>query len=226
MRSALRVRLAVGAAAALMLSSMTWVAAQQGPAIALDRDDIGGVVTSSKGPEAGVWVIAETKETPTKFAHIVVTDDQGRYVVPDLPPANYELFVRGYGLVDSQRVNGKPGQQVNLTAVVAPDAKSAALVYPAAWWFAMLHIPEGARQQESFQKTMKECYDCHQLGGKATREFASYVQGANSLEKWDNRTKYGPSGPSMAQFFQRFGDGRKSIADWSDAVAKGDAPKI
>ena len=72
--------------------------------VAIDADDIGGVVTSAKGPEAGVWVIAETTDLPTKFARIVVTDDQGRYVLPDLPRANYEVFVRGYGLVDSARV--------------------------------------------------------------------------------------------------------------------------
>src|SRR5262245_3422395 len=197
-------------AAARLLSITLWMLrAQEGGTVAIDPDDIGGVVTSSKGPEAGVWVIAETTETPTKFARIVVTDDQGRYLVPDLPQANYQVFVRGYGLVDSQRVPAKRGQQLNLTAVVAPDAKAAAQIYPAAWWFAMLKLPEGGKAQESFQKTMKECYDCHQLGGKPTREFPSYVQGANSLEKWDNRTKYGPSGPSMAQFFQRFGDARK-----------------
>jgi hypothetical protein len=35
---------------------------------------------------------------------IVVTDDRGRYVVPDLPRANYNVWVRGYGLVDSPKV--------------------------------------------------------------------------------------------------------------------------
>ncbi len=136
------VRMAVFAVTAIVVSSMAWLNAQQrggGASVAIDPDDIGGVVTSAKGPEAGVWVIAETTETPTKFARIVVTDDQGRYVVPDLPPATYQVFVRGYGLVDSPRQTAKRGQQLNLTATVAPDAKSAALVYPAGWWFSMLH---------------------------------------------------------------------------------------
>src|SRR5438552_5531287 len=155
------------------------------PAIRPGANDLGGVVTSVKGPEAGVWVIAETTDLPTKFARIVVTDDQGRYVLPDLPRAAYQVFVRGYGLVDSPRQSAKPGQQLNLTAPVAPDATSAAQVYPAAWWFSMLHVPEGAREQERFQQTMKECYDCHQLGGKATREFPSYVTGETHLAKWD-----------------------------------------
>src|SRR6266576_3456428 len=90
------------AAASVLAVSLTWVNAQQrsGAAVAIDPDDIGGVVTSSNGPEAGVWVIAETSELPTKFARMVVTDDQGRYVLPDLPQAKYKVLVRGYGLID------------------------------------------------------------------------------------------------------------------------------
>jgi hypothetical protein len=48
--------------------------------VVIDGDDIGGVVRGPNGPEAGVWVIAETNDLPTKFARIVVTDDAGRYV--------------------------------------------------------------------------------------------------------------------------------------------------
>jgi hypothetical protein len=223
MKLGIGIRMSAFAIFVLAVFSMSWLHAQQRPAarVAIDPDDIGGVVTSSKGPEAGVWVIAETTETPTKFARIVVTDDQGRYVLPDLPPATYQVFVRGYGLVDSPRQTAKRGQQLNLTALMAPDAKTAALVYPAAWWLSMMRLPDGAKAQETFQKTAKECYDCHQLGGKATREFQPYVQGATSLEKWDNRTKFGPSGPSMAAFFQRWGADRKAFADWTDAVARG-----
>src|SRR6059036_1815933 len=94
--------------------------------VQIDADDIGGVVTGANGPEAGVWVIAETTELPTKYAKMVVTDGQGRYVIPDLPTANYSVWVRGYGLVDSPRVRAKPGQQVNLTAVPAPNGRAAA----------------------------------------------------------------------------------------------------
>src|SRR6185295_3782551 len=88
--------------------------------------DIRGTVTGPKGPEAGVWVIAETTGLPTKFARIVVTDDRGRYLIPDLPSATYSVWVRGYGLVDSEKVQATPGKAVNLTAVVAPDARKAA----------------------------------------------------------------------------------------------------
>ena len=105
--------------------------------VAIDADDIGGTVTSSKGPEAGVWVIAESTNLPTTMAKMVVTDDQGRYVLPDMPRGSYRVFVRGYGLVDSPRQPASPGQRLDLKAEIAPNARAAAEVYPAAWWLSM-----------------------------------------------------------------------------------------
>ena len=113
-----------------------------GQAVDIDNDDLGGVVTSANGPEAGVWVIAETADLPTKFVRIVVTDDQGRYLLPDLPSAGYSVWVRGYGLVDSPKVEAAPGRIVNLTAVVAPNARAAAEYYPAGYWFSLLEPPD------------------------------------------------------------------------------------
>jgi hypothetical protein len=101
-----------------------------------------GVVTSPNGPEAGVWVIAETTSLPTRLVKIVVTDDQGRYLLPDLPQAQYSVWVRGYGLVDSPRVSASPGSELNLTAVPAPDPHAAAQYYPAGYWFSMLRPPD------------------------------------------------------------------------------------
>ena len=97
-----------------------------GSAISMDDDDIAGVIMGPSGPEAGVWVIAETRALPTRHIKIVVTDDQGRYLVPDLPQATYDVWVRGYGLVDSEKVQVEPGEEINLTAVVAPDGRAAA----------------------------------------------------------------------------------------------------
>src|SRR5437867_2994244 len=70
-------------------------AQQAPPGVTIGATDLGGQVTGPNGPEAGVWVIAETKDLPTRYAKMVVTDDQGRYVVPDLPKANYSIWVRG-----------------------------------------------------------------------------------------------------------------------------------
>src|SRR6185503_10438235 len=141
-------RLAYGAMilalAAFAISSHVAVRAQQaaGQTVAVDSDDIGGVVSGPKGPEAGVWVIAETSDLPTKFVKIVVTDDRGRYLLPDLPKANYSVWVRGYGLVDSAKVPAAPGKVVNLTASIAPDAKAAAQYYPAGYWFSLIKVPD------------------------------------------------------------------------------------
>ena len=109
--------------------------------ISIGAADIGGVVATAHGPEAGVWVIAETTDLPTKFAKIVVTDDAGRYLIPDLPKANYKVWVRGYGLVDSPRVDVTLGQNIDLAATIAPSEAAAAKYYPGMYWYSMLHIP-------------------------------------------------------------------------------------
>src|SRR6202795_1976618 len=104
--------------------------------------DIGGVVAGPKGPEAGVWVIAETTDLPTKYAKVVVTDDKGRYLIPGLPKANYSVWARGYGLVDSPKVQTEPGKMVDLKPSVAPDAAAAAQYYQANYWYSLLEIPK------------------------------------------------------------------------------------
>jgi hypothetical protein len=192
--------------------------------IALDADDIGGTVTGAGGPEAGVWVIAETTDLPTKMAKIVVTDDQGRYVIPDVPAASYQVWVRGYGLVDSPKVAAKPGQHLDLKAVAAPDGKAAARIYPAEYWFALMQLPKG--KEEEVVGATRGCLACHQLGDQATREIpASLGKFASSLEAWDKRVASGPSGGGMSAGFRRLGDSRKVFADWTDKVASGAYPQ-
>ena len=177
---ALRSLLALALLSTLILACSTDLRAQQ--SVDVRATEIGGVVTSSKGPEAGVWVIAETTDLPTKFARIVVTDDQGRYLIPDLPIANYSVWVRGYGLVDSPKMRAKPGMTLNLPAVTAPSEAAAAHYYPAAYWYAMLKIPPASDfggstdipkniTQDNWLRQMNnvDCIGCHQLGQEATR---------------------------------------------------------
>src|SRR2546426_2568810 len=142
-RSILRFALGVFCAIIVFLWIFSVSEAQQGTTqtVAIDNDDIGGVVTSANGPEAGVWVIAETRDLPVRYIKSVVTDDRGRFVVPDLPKANYSVWARGYGLVDSAKTMSAPGRIVNITATPAPDAAAAAHYYPAIYWYSMLHIP-------------------------------------------------------------------------------------
>ncbi|MGH9256422.1 MAG: carboxypeptidase-like regulatory domain-containing protein, partial [Vicinamibacterales bacterium] len=219
-------RAALLAVAGVMAVSFTWVNAQQGSgaAIALDADDIGGLVTSAKGPEAGVWVIAETTDLPAKFAKIVVTGDQGRYVLPDLPRATYEVFVRGYGLVDSPRVRTTPGQRLDLKAIVAPDGRAAAQVYPANYWLSLLEIPKGEHSAKEFVLETRGCFSCHQVGTRATRELPK-GSFASSLEAWDAHVKMGPNGANMGALFGRLGSQRKAFADWTDRIAAGAYPE-
>src|SRR5690349_2698718 len=91
------------ALAALLVATLAGLLAGQSKSetVRVGNTDLGGVVSGPNGPEAGVWVIAETADLPTKYVKIVVTDDRGRYLVPDLPKANYSVWVRGYGLIDS-----------------------------------------------------------------------------------------------------------------------------
>ena len=97
------------------------------------------------GPKQASGSSPRRRDLPTKLARIVVTDDRGRYVVPDLPKANYTVLVRGYGLVDSPKVQAAPGRTLNLTAVVAPNPRAAAQYYPAGYWASLLRDPREER---------------------------------------------------------------------------------
>jgi hypothetical protein len=243
-------RMATFGMAAIFLASLVIVTAGQTAARppAIDNDDIGGVVASARGPEAGVWVIAETRSLPTRLIRSVVTDDQGRFVVPDLPSAEYDVWVRGYGLVDSAKVKARPGQALTLKAVTAPDKKAAAQYYPAQYWFSMLQLPpksdfpgtgdsgngiaQNIRSQGEWIRQVVNtdgCTGCHQLGGPATRtvpkSILDEVQG-DLRAAWDRRIHAGQAGGGMSARFSQVGRTRAlgMYADWTDRIAKGELP--
>ncbi|MBI2614192.1 MAG: carboxypeptidase regulatory-like domain-containing protein, partial [Gemmatimonadetes bacterium] len=235
--------LALLSAGALVVALPARELTAQGPQI--DADDIGGVVTGPNGPEAGVWVIAETTDLPTRLVRIVVTDDQGRYVVPDLPEANYSVWVRGYGLVDSPKTTAAPGRTLNLTAVRAPNPRAAAEYYPAGYWFSLLRVPgkdefpgtgpEGngispnMNHQAEWLRLLKSgnCTACHQLGAKATREIPEGLgHFDNSVAAWDRRIQSGQAGGGMSGGLNVLGRQRalRMFADWTDRVVAGEVP--
>ena len=247
MRGTRAVCAALATAAALVAAAQFPLHAQQqaDPAVSAGATDLGGVVTSANGPEAGVWVIAETTDLPTKYAKIVVTDDRGRYLVPDLPKATYSVWVRGYGLVDSSKVRTAPGRTLNLTAVVAPTAAAAAEYYPAIYWYSMLKAPEKSefpgtgpdgnginpalRTQEQWLDIVKTngCYTCHALGTKATRTISPALgEFKSSSDAWQRRIQSGQALTQMITNLGRLGNARalKLFADWTDRVAAGELP--
>jgi len=208
---------------------------------------IEGLVSSVNGPEAGVWVIAETHDLGTRFARIVVTDDEGRYVLPDMPDASYDVWVRGYGLVDSERTSATPGTKLDLTAVIAPDAAAAAQYYPAGYWYSLLEIPDAnafpgtgptgngispnIEHQADYIRLVTNggCVVCHQIGNKATREIPSMFNGYDtSADAWTRRIQSGQAGGFMTRTWTGMGVGHTSAmyGDWTDRIAGGELPPI
>jgi len=247
MRSARLNRSAAAIALAVLLS---WSAASigapdnDGARIAIGASDLGGVVTSARGPEAGVWVIAETTDLPTRFAKIVVTDDQGRYLMPDLPKANYSVWLRGYGLVDSPKRETSPGKILDLEAIVAPSAADAAAYYPAIYWYSLLKIPAAGEfpgtgpegngikpdigTQAQWVSTVKTyaCMACHALGTVGTRTMPKDFAHLPSNEAWARRIASGQAMSNMIRWANMIGTERAISlwADWTDRIAAGELP--
>lgn len=233
---------AIRAAGALMclLLAVSCSSPNPGDSVSIDPDDIGGAVTGPGGPEAGVWVIAETRELGVRYIKSVVTDDQGRYVIPDLPAAQYDVWARGYGLVDSAKAQARPGGHVNITAVPAPDEAAAAKYYPAIYWYAMLKIPPANQfgshpdigknvTRTRWLDAMKSngCIGCHQLGQESTRtipkELGTFATGADA---WRRRVQSGQSGQMMLNQLTALGPMSFQLyGDWTNRIAKGELPR-
>src|SRR5215212_98202 len=241
-----RYSLGIGALVAACVTLAAAALPMDEAAVNVGADDIGGVVTGPNGPEAGVWVIAETKDLPTRFVRIVVTDDQGRYLIPDLPKANYDVWVRGYGLVDSPKSASTVGRTLALAAVPAPNPRAAAEIYPAGYWYSLLEVPAksefpgtgptgngispNVKSQADFVRTIKSgtCMACHQLGSKGTREIpaAFRSQFPTSFAQWERRVQSGQAGAQMMGAIGQLGHKRvlENFADWTDRIAAGEVP--
>ncbi len=220
--------------------------AQAQPAgLSVGANEIGGTVRSANGPEAGVWVIAETTDLPTKFAKIVVTNDEGKFLIPELPAAKYKVWVRGYGLVDSTRVDAEPGRTLELAAMPAPSEAAAAKYYPGMYWYSLLHIPAAdqfpgtgekgngippfMKTQAAWLDTVKNsCQSCHALGSENIRspKVALLGEFANSTEMWGRRLTSGQAATGMALAITRLGPekGLSLYGEWTDRIAAGALP--
>ena len=228
--------------AVLLAGGVLWLTGANASAAG---DDIGGVVRSAGGGEAGVWVIAETDDLETTFRKIVVTGDDGRFLVPDLPDAGYDVWVRGYGLADSEKQPARPGDELTLMVAAAATPQEAARIYPASYWYSLLEVPaesefpgtgpdgngisQRMRHQAEWIDRLKDgCQLCHQMGNMATREMPmlNLDDFDSTLDAWEHRVQVGRSGPSMSSGLNRMGRGRalSLFADWTDRIAAGEVP--
>ena len=222
--------------------------AQRNTQNAAAADYITGVVQGGQGPEAGVWVIAETKDLPTNFIKIVVTDEQGRFMSPELPAASYRIWVRGYGLVDSTPIQMKPGASaITLRAAAAKSPQEAAKVYPGNYWLSLLEPPARGEfpgtgpqgnglgpnmlsQNQWINSLKSDCNFCHQLGNQLTRTVDDVLAAKPELkthaEAWEWRLGTGVRGTSMYSVLMNQGKERslKAYADWTERIAKGEVP--
>lgn len=181
-----------------------------------DRPDgvIEGTVTSGgSNPEAGVWVIAETADLPTPYRKIVATDDEGRFVVPELPEADYEVWSRGYGLRDSDKVDAAVGASVSIDTETATP-QEASRNYPSNYFLSMFDAPDKSGDwMTDFKLT---CMLCHQFGSVATRAGSSREFFEDGLKK----------AAVMHAGVDRLGGDAfiDALADWGQRIQDGEVP--
>ena len=152
----------------------------------------------------------------TPFRKIVVTDEAGRYLVPDLPGRIMSCGWR-LRLVDSppvaahagrsRRVAGcrrarrarggadLAGELLVLAVEVPPETSSSRGPGPNGNGIA----PEVVTQHQSISTIKAGCNVCHQLGDLATREIPQVASGRSgrSGDAWDMRTQAGRTGTAM-----------------------------
>ncbi|WP_217914824.1 hypothetical protein [Miltoncostaea marina] len=180
-----------------------------------DAGVIEGTVTSGDGtPEAGVWVVAETDSLPTKYRKIVVTNDDGKFLLPEMPEADYQVWARGYGLLDTSKVDARTGDSVELSAKVT-SPQEAAKIYPSNYFLSMFEPPDtSADWMTDFKLT---CMLCHQFGSVATRAGATPEFFEKGLKK-SNVMNAGVERLGGEKFIQ-------ALADWGKRIKDGEVPK-
>jgi streptogramin lyase len=238
------------AAFTLLAVGCTWGCAGSGPAarVVVDASSIGGTVLNGTRPEAGVWVIAETTNLPTHFTRIVVTDDAGRFLIPDLPDAaQYDVWVRGYGLSDSTPVKTTRGQQVTLTVENARTPQEAAKIYPANYWLSLYQPPPAEElplvDSEGVAPAPRHADDPDEERSEAARSYPGREHWVGQVklgcmlchqlgqeitrlwtkpEHWDAVWERAGMMPTAEGLGKRVL--RNSLSDWASRIAAGEVP--
>ena len=210
-------------------------------AAAFSGNTITGTVTTTSGGEGGVWVIAETAALPTPFRKIVVTDDDGRFLIPEVPDVWFDVWARGYGLLDSAKQSVRPGNEVTILQDVAPTEVDAAQIYPANYWYSLMQVPAADQfpgtgssgngintnmenQAQWIDGLKDRCQLCHQMGNLATRVIADPESYASVRDGWDQRVELnGQMNDQMNSL------GRDAALDaftnWTDRIVAGETPE-
>ena len=242
--------LAIGCAAVLTASlDGTSVAQNTAPAPAIDADDIGGVVTGPRGPEAGVWVIAETTDLPTKFVRIVVTDDQRP--VCRSPIFRKRTTTSGcaatvWSIRRKYRVApGKIAESHGRRGAEMPRA--AAQYYPAGYWFSLLNVPDksefpgtgptgngiapnidAARRSGSRNVKSGRLHGVPSARQQGDARDCQRTLGTfpTSAAAWERRAAVGTGRHADDQRAEQLGRERAlaMFADWTDRIAAGEVP--
>ena len=198
---------------------------------------------STDGPEAGVWVIAETDEledgVPQDRRHRRRTGSTCCRSCRTRPSRSGSAAT---GWSTPEPVAARPDQELDLTAVVAASPQEAAQVYPL-HLLAVAHQParrarvpghrsRGQRHQPAdgqpgrVDQQPEGLQRCHQVGNKRTREIPDLDDFDSARSAWADRVQRGQRGSLMNSFVTRFGPdaGLDMLVDWTDRIAAGEAP--
>ena len=202
------------------------------PLLAADADaparGIAGIVKDEAGhPLAGAWVTGVNATTSSHPRKTVVTDENGRYVIPDLPGPNpYQVRARVYGYADRWIKNVSAGTVVNIEyqAQDRLGSKETAAQYPAQYWLSLVDVPSESKVKAAGFEDQRHwmgqfnmvCQLCHQLGTAATRR-------PKTRAEWDAVLKLAGNMDGFANLLNRdlLLD---ALAGWSEKIKGGALP--
>ena len=212
--------------------------------IPIDADDIAGVVRSARGPEAGVWVIAETTDTPTQ-----VPEDRGHRRPGPVPvarspgttrhvqdlgarlwPRRFDAGPRDTGAA-SRTHRGAGARSPRGGADLPGELLVLPHQYPAGEGLSghgpvrQRHQPgHGARNITGSTRSKRTATSATSWATRRRVRFpAALGTFASSVAAWDRRVQVGQDGAGMSSAVSVLGRARglEMFANWTDRIAAG-----